>query len=144
LILVISSIGYETKEVYTKGNNFYKVTLERVINSLDQMVVIAYGRHNKKTKYRQCEQGNCEGDSYAAGGHAFTCIRGRVPGLIITQSSGYAGGAIGIQLRGQIRLCRDHEPLLVIDGIPLATQNNSINQITNAQAHLEQRRRLEA
>ncbi|HWK98688.1 MAG TPA: TonB-dependent receptor plug domain-containing protein, partial [Parapedobacter sp.] len=62
-------------------------------------------------------------------------LHGRVPGLVITQSSGVPGSSFRVELRGRTAIDReitDDQPLFVIDGVPAAQNNGYLNQYTSA------------
>lgn len=130
--IVVSSIGYETQEVYFKGESYITIILQRAINSLDETLVIAYGKTTRRLNTGNVSKLDASEISKQPVSNPLAALEGRVPGLLITQSSGYASGAIGVQLRGRNSLIQGSEPLFVIDGIPLAAQNISLNQLTNA------------
>ncbi|MDT3402299.1 SusC/RagA family TonB-linked outer membrane protein [Mucilaginibacter terrae] len=68
-------------------------------------------------------------------------MQGRVPGLVVTSSSGLPGASVNLQIRGQntlrsnagILAPRD-QPLFIIDGVPYATQNGNTNQFSSVQS----------
>ncbi len=48
-------------------------------------------------------------------------LQGRVPGMVITQNTGVAGGAWKVQIRGRNSIRSSYnanEPLYVVDGVP--------------------------
>ena len=49
-ILVISGVGYETQEVATEGRRVLNLTLQQDAASLEDVVIVGYGRQRKVTK----------------------------------------------------------------------------------------------
>lgn len=47
-VLVISFMGYETKEIALKGNTTIKVKMQKSSSTLDEVVVVGYGKMKKK------------------------------------------------------------------------------------------------
>jgi len=56
-------------------------------------------------------------------------LSGRVPGLLVTQSSGVHGAAISVNLRGRNSIFNGRDPYYIIDGVPFATGNLSLSNI---------------
>lgn len=136
-ILIVSFTGYITKEVPVKeGNNrVYMIRLSRSSNPLDEVQVIAYG-----TNTRRYNVGNVStltsADIKASGSNNITnALNGRVPGLEVSVFSGVPGARQAIQARGQNTLASSasimpyDQPLIIVDGIPLPTQNDDISML---------------
>ena len=129
--LTISSIGYTTREIsISRGHGL--VILQRAINSLDETVVIAYGKTTNRLN-----TGNVSKVSSAEIGiqpisNPLAALQGRVPGLEITQTSGVPGAGFKLQLRGVNSLTQGNEPLILLDGLPFGNGNQQINQLTSA------------
>src|SRR5699024_11190814 len=51
-------------------------------------------------------------------GNPMTALQGKVPGLVLTKSSGKAGADISMQLRGNRSISASGSPLILIDGMP--------------------------
>ena len=133
--IIVSSIGYETKEAGINGKVFFNITMQRVINSLDEMIVIAYGNTTKRLSTGNVSKVTAAEINKQPVSNPLAALHGRVPGLVVTQSSGLPGGSIRIQLRGRTALdvsLTDDQPLFVIDGIPFAPNNGFLNSISSA------------
>ncbi|XHR94283.1 SusC/RagA family TonB-linked outer membrane protein [Mucilaginibacter sp. UC70_90] len=134
-ILTFSYIGFETVLVSAEGVSPYRITMHRSSSRLDEVQVIAYG-----TTTRRLSTGNI-GTVKAADietqpvSNPMAALQGRIPGLLITQSSGVSGSYFKVQLRGQSSLdlsLSQNNPLFVIDGVPFESGNSISNQITSA------------
>jgi hypothetical protein len=68
--------------------------------------------------------------------NVLAALEGRVAGLIINQTTGVTGGKFKVEIRGRNSIAQGSEPLFVIDGVPLASNNNNINQLTSALASI--------
>ncbi|WP_051292588.1 SusC/RagA family TonB-linked outer membrane protein [Olivibacter sitiensis] len=64
--------------------------------------------------------------------NTLAALQGRVPGLLITQSSGVSGSGFKIQIRGQGSLLQGTDPLILIDGVPLSAGNSALNVVSSA------------
>ncbi len=132
-ILVVQGIGYPAQSL--PATNGMLVRLVRTVSSLDEVQVIAYG-----TTTKRLNTGNVATVSGADIGHQpvanpIAALEGRVPGLIINQTSGVPGGALKIQIRGQnsLDLTRSkNDPLIIVDGVPFESGNQPRSQFQNA------------
>lgn len=116
--LVISSVGFETKEVAV-GNNL-SITLETKNAALNEVVVVGYG--SRKVKDLTGSVANITPKDFNKGqiGTPDQLIQGRTPGVLVTPSSGQPGAAATINIRGTASIRGNQEPLYVIDGVPMA------------------------
>jgi TonB-dependent starch-binding outer membrane protein SusC len=131
-VLLISSIGYKSVEVALNGRTNIEVRLGVAVSMLDETVIIAYGTTTKRLNTGSVSKVSAEEIGKQPVANPIAALEGRVPGLVITQSSGYSGSAFTIRLRGQNSLAQGSNPLFIIDGVPFAAGNNALNQINNA------------
>lgn len=116
-ILVISYVGYESKEIVV-GSSPINVQLISD-NALDEVVVTALGltREKKSLGYSVTEVDGDEINSLKDNNIA-SSLMGKVAGLNITQS-GTIGSASRITLRGNNSVNGMNQALIVVDGIPI-------------------------
>jgi len=132
-ILLISSIGYLKKEIALNGRSNIEVKLPILVSSLDETIVIAYGTTTNRLNTGNISKVNAEEISKQPVSNSLAALQGRVPGLLITQSSGLNGSGFSVQIRGQNSIVQGSEPLFIIDGVPYAPGNRPINLLsTNA------------
>ncbi|WP_316811278.1 DUF6266 family protein [Pedobacter heparinus] len=123
-ILVISYVGYVTKEVAAGATSLGNITL--IIGSSDlQEVTINKGYYNTTQRLNTGNVSSVKSDviSRQPVSDILTALEGRVPGLYISQNSGIPGGSFVIKLRGQNSIGNGNNPLYVIDNIPYNTTN---------------------
>ncbi|MES2650523.1 MAG: SusC/RagA family TonB-linked outer membrane protein [Bacteroidota bacterium] len=126
--LLISFIGFETKEVTAKsdlGNIVLKVSL----SELDEVQVIAYGTTTRRLQTGSVSTIKSEDIEKQPVMNVLNALQGLVPGLVVNTTGGAPGAQAKIQLRGQNTIIVDNvrpfdQPLIVVDGIPYAPQNN--------------------
>jgi TonB-linked SusC/RagA family outer membrane protein len=133
-VLVVSYIGYATREVPVANQTTLNITLEESAAGLDEVVVVGYGTQKKKdltgsiTSLKQSEIENVPVTAVDA------LLQGRAPGVQVVQNSGAPGNANYIRIRGNNSLFGENRPLYVIDGVPMneVTTNvlNSGGQLT--------------
>lgn len=64
--------------------------------------------------------------------NVLSAAQGRLSGVSIVQNSGAPGGGFDIQIRGKNSLRPDGSyPLIIVDGVPLNAQNNSISSLSS-------------
>lgn len=118
-VLHISYIGYYTQEINTSGKAFIHVVLLEDTQSLEELVVIGYGSLTRKDVTSSITTVQAEKLNVGVFSDPAQLLQGKVPGLIITQSSNPNGNPT-IILRGAstFRSGAAQEPYYVIDGIP--------------------------
>lgn len=119
--LVISMLGYETRELLVKGKSIL-AQLPVVVNELDETIVIAYGTTTQR--YSTGNIGSVKAKDIAKQpvNNPLLALQGRVPGLFITQSNGVPGGGVTVRIQGQNSIGNGNDPLYVVDGVPYISQ----------------------
>lgn len=115
--LVVSYIGYKTKEVTVKGTEL-NITLMEDNAMLDEVVVIGYGTMQRKDLTGSISTVNAKDLNVGAYTDPGQLLQGKVPGLVVVQNSDPNGGVNSMTLRGASTLNGSTEPLYVVDGIP--------------------------
>ncbi|HEY9364732.1 MAG TPA: carboxypeptidase-like regulatory domain-containing protein, partial [Chitinophagaceae bacterium] len=123
-ILVISSVGFQQKEMEIKNQSTINVSLTNTENALTEIVVTGYTRERKS---------QFAGAATVIGGSAVgnvpvgsfdQALQGRAPGLLVNSSSGQPGSSPAITIRGvQSIQGAGAQPLFILDGIPLAAND---------------------
>jgi TonB-linked SusC/RagA family outer membrane protein len=118
-ILVFSYIGYESQEVKAAPSMGY-ITLKPTTNALDQVVVQGYGTTTDRLRTGNIATVTKEIIEKQPVVNVIQALQGRVPGLVISQTSGYASAPFKVELRGRTAINRSMvtEPLYIIDGVP--------------------------
>src|SRR6267154_2167172 len=127
-ILVFSFIGLQTTEVPIGERNVVDVPLGADVKQLSEIVVTAQGieREQKALGYAQTTISSqlLANKPETDVGRA---LQGRTPGLQILNSSGVAGSASKISIRGNSSITGINSPLWVVNGVPISTDQNDIN-----------------
>jgi len=132
-ILQFSYVGYELKEVL--AGNAKVVTLTGSTSKLDEVQVIAYGTTTRRLSTSSISTVKAADIENQPVSNPLAALQGRVPGLVIAQTSGVAGSSFKIQIRGQSALdltLSKNDPLFVIDGVPFEPGNSVSSQVTSA------------
>lgn len=128
-VLNISLIGYEPVSVAIAGASELKIQLKQAIGLLDESVVMAYGTTSRRINTGSISKISANEIGNQPVSNTLQALEGRVPGLVVNQTSGYSGGGIKIQIRGQNSLINGNDPFFIIDGVPFAPNNTNINQL---------------
>jgi iron complex outermembrane receptor protein len=119
-VLVISAIGYSSREVAVGGTDFAApIGLEASAKDLNEVVVVGYG--TRKQKDLTGSVANVTAKDFNKGQIATPeqLLEGRTPGVLVTQSTGEPGAAVTINIRGAGSISGRQQPLFVVDGVPL-------------------------
>lgn len=120
-VVIISSLGFVSKEITVSKSSLFNIELERTANSLDESVVIGYGTTTKRFATGSVVSVKAEEIEKQPVQNPLLALQGRVPGMVISQSSGYEHGPVKIEIRGRNTLNPffTSDPLVIIDGVPL-------------------------
>lgn len=117
--LVIYYLGMKSQEVAIKP--VLKILMESDSQSLDEIVVTAMGLSREKKSLGYAIQEVKAEELTKAGPISVTsALSGKVAGVQVNQFGGNVGSAARISVRGNSSLSRDQQPLIVVDGIPIA------------------------
>ena len=117
-VLVLSSIGFESKEI-TVDSVSISVILSESSSELDEVVVIGYGTSLKKDLTGAVNLVKSEDFNKASFFSPQQLIQGKVAGVSIVTNSGAPGEGSNVLIRGIGSLNLNSNPLYVVDGIPL-------------------------
>lgn len=124
--LVVSYVGYATKEVKLAGRTDVTIELDEDTQTLDEVVVVGYGTQRKSDITGSVASLSRDQMAQTIVTNADQMLQGKVAGVQVTQNSGAPGGATSIRIRGASSLNSSNEPLYIIDGVPMNTANSSI------------------
>ena len=117
-LLVISFIGYQTQELTAQP--VMNITLRDDSKQLEEVVVIGYGSVKKNDLSGSVVAIKAEDMNKGAVTSPQELIQGKVPGLYVSAGDGQPGAGSSIRIRGGASLNASNDPLIVIDGIPVA------------------------
>ena len=128
-ILVVSYIGYLTKEVpFTVGQTL-NISIEEDATALDEVVVVGYGVQKKSDVTGSVTSINKERLSKLPVTNVLQAVQGAAAGVTITQGSSIPGDAPSALVRGRNSINAGTGPYIVVDGIPISKSGGSLNDI---------------
>lgn len=116
-ILVVSFIGYSSREVSIKGTSDFTVKLSEDTEMLDEVVVVGYGVQKKVNLSGSVSA--IDGEQIAAkpATDVLSALQGELPGVTITRVGGKPGAeSSGLQIRG-FSSANATQTLVLIDGV---------------------------
>ena len=122
-VLVFSFVGFTTRSITVGSQSVINVGLEPDIVSLSEVVVIGYGTQQKRDVTGAIASLPVDEIKDLPVASFDQALAGRLAGVQVTQSNAAPGGAVSIRIRGGNSLQGNNEPLYVIDGLPVATNN---------------------
>jgi len=123
--IVVSYIGYITKEVKIDGRSNYQITLEEDKKVLDEVVVVGYGTMKKSDLSGASSSINEESLKGTVISSLDQSLQGRATGVTAVTTSGAPGSSSSIRIRGIGSINANQEPLYVIDGVIVQTGGQS-------------------
>ena len=130
-ILVFSFVGYTSKEVPITSQTTVDASLTPDNQTLNEVVVVGYGTVKKSDLTGSVSSVNAEQIKKTVNTSLDQALAGRAAGVQVTQSSGQPGGAVSIRIRGGNSVNGGNEPLYVIDGFPVYSDNSVSNSGAN-------------
>ena len=116
--LVVSSVGYKSREVAAKAGTM-NIVLQEDTQQLEDVVVIGYGAIKKKDLTGSVNLVTDKDFNKAPSVNADQLIQGKIAGVQMTSASGAPGEGQTIRVRGNGSLSLTSNPLIVIDGVPM-------------------------
>ncbi|MBQ0121998.1 MAG: TonB-dependent receptor [Bacteroidales bacterium] len=116
--LVFSSIGFIDQEVPVNGRSVINVALKPDAESLEEVMVVAYGTAKKGTYTGAASVVKQDAIKDLPTTSFENALMGKVAGLQMGSASGQAGSTQSIRIRGIGSMNASNEPLYVIDGVP--------------------------
>lgn len=116
--ITCSMIGYQS--VTVPAGKMSVVLLKVAVNELDKAVIQAYGKTSKRLATGDITRISGEEIARQPVMNPMLALQGRVPGMIVTPTTGYASSPVKVNLMGRNSLNKEFsgEPLYIIDGVP--------------------------
>lgn len=129
--LVFSFIGFVSQEVAVGNRTAVNVTLTGDSQQLSEVVVIGYGTQQRTRVTSSISQVSGNAIANLATPSFDQQLAGRAAGVQVTVPSGVIGQPPIIRIRGTNSITSGSSPLVVVDGVPVVTGNQSNVTPTN-------------
>lgn len=120
-VLVISYLGFVSKEVSVAGKTSISIQLEEDSKQLDQVIVVGYGTQTKRENSGAVSTIKADQIQRITAPSFEQALQGTVSGLQIKTNGGSPDAPSRIQIRGTNSITAGTEPLILVDGIPVST-----------------------
>lgn len=125
--IIISFLGYTSKEIKYAGEGFLQVNLEEDAQALGEVVVTALGIKRDAKKLGYAVSTITAGDLVKTGTPNFaTSLYGKAAGVRVQAAPGGSTSAVSINIRGLSSITGTNQPLVIVDGVPI--RNGEANQ----------------
>tara|TARA_R110000764_G_scaffold239973_1_gene341045 strand:+ start:11809 stop:15366 length:3558 start_codon:yes stop_codon:yes gene_type:complete len=122
-ILVISYIGFKTKEVEVTGSGPMDIILQEDSAKLDEVVVTALGiSREKKSLGYATQEVDGEDVNRTPTDNVVNALSGKIAGVQIKNNTNM-GGSSNVIIRGSTSLTGNNQALFVVDGVPVSNSN---------------------
>lgn len=129
--LIVSYIGYRSKEIKVGKNSRIDVQLQEDNEMLDEVVVVGYGTMKRSDLTGSVVSVTGDELKKSVVTSLDQALQGRAAGVQVTQNSGTPGGGISVSIRG-INSLNGNEPLYVIDGVAISGNNNGNSSVLSS------------
>ncbi|WP_186826855.1 SusC/RagA family TonB-linked outer membrane protein [Seonamhaeicola algicola] len=123
-ILVVSYLGYVTKEIPVNNKSTINVVMIEDSAKLDEVVVVGYGKQKRATITGSVATVQSKDLVQTPTTNTTQSLAGRLPGLVVTQNDGQPGGD-----QANVRIRGFGNALVIVDGVPRDYQQLDPNEI---------------
>lgn len=124
-ILIVSYVSFATVQVV--ASNLMTIELVETQNELEAVLVVGYGTQTKRNSTDNIARVTAKNIQQIPVSNLQNALVGKLAGVQVTQTNGKVEGGINIRVRGAASISAGSQPLYVLDGIPLITDDESSN-----------------
>jgi len=123
--LVFTGTNVETFVINVAGRSDLEIKLKTKVTSLNEVIVNkGYYTEQQKTSTSNVFSVKAKDIEQQPVNNPLLALQGRVPSLIVTQASGFAGSGVRVQVQGQTSISgMGTDPLYVVDGVPYPSRS---------------------
>lgn len=119
-ILVVSYMGYKTREISISDQEYIDCILESEELGLEEIIVVGYGIIKKENITGAIASVKGEKLQETTSSNVIDALQGRAAGVTVLLESARPGEEANIRIRGNRSLNALNTPLYVIDGVPVS------------------------
>ena len=121
--LVFSYMGFISTVITVGDKTVIDVILKADSESLDEVVVVGYGSQKKSLLTGAVSSVSTKELNKSSVATLDNALQGKVSGVHVSTNNATPGGGVSVRIRGAGGI-NNSEPLYVVDGVPLAAQQN--------------------
>ncbi|MEQ9288006.1 MAG: SusC/RagA family TonB-linked outer membrane protein [Cyclobacteriaceae bacterium] len=126
-VVIISFVGYITREVEVGSRSVIDLQMEVDAGQLEEVVVVGYGTVKKSDVTGAVSSITSQDISELPLVSPQDAIQGRVAGVDVISTGTTPGSNSNIRIRGRRSFAAGNDPLFIVDGIPFSGALNDIN-----------------
>jgi TonB-linked SusC/RagA family outer membrane protein len=119
-VLVFSYVGYLSEEMQIGNKSEIDMVLIESLEELSEVVVVGYGSMERANVTGAISSIKNDEIVKAPVPNFVEALKSQIPGVRVTRTDGKPGQGVNLLIRGENSLNNSNEPLIVIDGVPLA------------------------
>jgi len=124
-VLVFSYTGFTDQEIVAGNQSVVDLVMAESSELLDEVVVVGYGTQKRGDVTAAITSIDGEDLQQLPVSSVEGALQGRAAGVQINNTSGQPGAGINVRVRGSTSITASNQPLYVVDGIPMLSENNS-------------------
>ena len=124
-VVTVTYIGYKTQTLVASSELLKNLVLEEDSEMIDDVVIIGYGTVKKDDLTGSVVAVKADELNRGAVVSTQDMMQGKVPGLQVIPGDGGPNSGSTIRIRGAASLNASNDPLIVIDGVPVASDAGS-------------------
>ena len=125
--LMFSFVGMLTQEVAISNQSFFRISLVAETIGVDEVVVVGYGTQSVRrmtTSVSSVSENEIQNVPVA---NVAQALSGKISGVQVSSTSGRPGAPVLMAIRGRSSIAAGNDPLIVIDGVPIANTQDLYN-----------------
>ena len=126
-LLVVSYTGYKSQEIIVGAARTLDIRLEASAELINEVVVVGYGTALKRELTGNVAKIKSSDIADMPVTSLDQTIQGKAAGVLVNAGSGKLGQSIRVNVRGQSSVSASNQPLFVVDGIPITTDNLALS-----------------
>ncbi|HWV65520.1 TonB-dependent receptor, partial [Chitinophaga sp.] len=133
-VLIFSSIGMKTQAVTIDKQTTINLKMKPETIGLNEVVAVGYGSVRKSDLTGSVAKVTLDDASEKPATSVEQLLQGRASGVQITSNTGAPGGGISFSIRGATSISGSNQPLIVIDGYPIDSDNGAVKASGGSQS----------
>jgi TonB-dependent SusC/RagA subfamily outer membrane receptor len=126
-VLVVSSVGFGSKEVRVGNRTVINISLQSSASTLDEVIVTTFGTAKKASFTGSSASVNAEKLGVRPITNIGQALEGIAAGVTTTSTGGQPGSSPAVRIRGFGSISSSNDPLYVVDGVPYSASIANLN-----------------
>ncbi|MEL7588142.1 MAG: TonB-dependent receptor [Prolixibacteraceae bacterium] len=133
-ILEFSFVGMRTLVVNADRRSIINIALEEETIGIEEVVAVGYGSIRKSDLTGSVSRVKVEDLTDRPATSVEQLLQGQVSGVQITSNTGAPGSGMTFAIRGSTSISGSNQPLIVIDGYPIDSDNGGVKMSSGSQS----------